>query len=452
MAKYGSIPDNLNFSHPNNIAGMTKITGRQTLYTYTAGPEGLLYKRIANMSEALQCGGVLFFDSTGRWLMYGRRNLQDALARRVVGVVAAVKPTTINSRSTYFDFKPIAAWDSLITREQGETPIDARGRKGGDFEAMHSDEVYFDGTKTVYAIGIVCGADEAYGHSHPVSRPPQDARYGGANALGTIAYMSTDVPMNVPFTRYMKDIAPKMLEQVPDELKAYYAGTFEPTLQLCNFGKEMPTIAVATYWRDGLLTDGYTITSKIFESDGSGEFMADGYTREPYNFYFEQSAGNGSSYNKETVVKKRKVRMVVRTGEKRAASQPLMDHFDFYSVTVPKNPATGVVQGLKIGELRDHHVYERSLVRGTRYATAPAAFENLAQFVCEYVDSNLAVDGRSPGSPKPEEATQVEQAANRILEEGQAMFNVFSRGTLIEYLTNFLNDWDAAAKKAAVGE
>lgn len=462
----------------NDSTGHVAIEGRTKLRIARDGPAGVLLKRVASIQEAVTLGGLYLYDVANpqKWYFVCGNTLLDALRTKQLGKCASGENDSSNS----------AQWD-LVGRKRwygsqkgyknhnGELVLSMiREYFGGDLYLRFGLRDYFGSTATVGALGIVTGASEGRGFSRV------------DDAL-THSYMATQVPMSVPFSRYLADIKASQLELVPADVRDYYARTFADAVAAYVDKDAKPTIAITTIWEGN--TEIAPVRWKPPKVGGENNYTALNLSGMPsyHNIktgirdkstlqypqdcvYQDVNVANPTNsfgvdvwskwnYDSEPargrdVTVGSYARVMTRIGH--AASplgsyQGIVHHGDDHPRDV-LGAQNGVVSGLQVGYLRDFHVLGRSLVGGQRYATAQANHEHLADLVIETLDDQLSAAAQDQTGVERAEADVESEAAQVLANEDPNVAPMYQRGTLSIHLARFSNLWDERAKALAKRE
>lgn len=442
-----------------STTGFTAVSGTQRLFTNPAGPAGVLYKRVSNLGEALECGGLFLYDlnAPGRWLFLVGRSLVKDIQARQIGTVASLKTYWANLRR-------IREWDGHLYgyQEQTQTVSVDRVAVGGVLMPSVEATAYFDAGRSVGLMGIVTGATDGRGQSHSVS--------SGFGA-GATSYMSSHVPMSVPLAKFLRDTKMVTVEAAPESVRGIYLETFEAALAAVNAEKKHPTLSVTTVW-DGVEEIGIPRIKmmKLFAEGAAGTpFTGTPFPTQPTLTYDDSLApptssgtianGWGPPYAPDAVPVVHST--LIFPGYTGAQGSEYDDYI--LSGTLVSKPGveimpkqTGTVENLNVGYLRDHHVLGRSLVGGLRYATEPPSHEKLAALVIESMDQisgdTARPDRTGPVLAKEDDASRV--LASSGAARGASFFSkapAFQQGTLIEELYAFSSTWDRFAENRALG-
>lgn len=458
--------------------GHTAVEGRSKLRIAQNGPAGVLLKRVASIQEAVTLGGLYLYDVADpkKWYFVCGNTLIDALRTKQLGKCPSgetdgdnrLQWDLIRRKRWYGSQKGYAGYNGGLVLSR------VREYFGGDLFLRFGLRNFFESTATVGALGLVTGASEGRGFSQ-------------IDGALTHSYMASQVPMNVPFSRYLADIEASQLELVPADVRDYYARTFNEAVAAYVDKDAKPTIAITTVWegrteiapvrwKPPKVGGGTTITALNVAGMPSYNYIKTGI-RDPSTLqypqdcvYEDRNVSNPTktfnvdvwsawNYNSEPA-KGRDVtvgsyaRLMTRIGH--AASplgsyQGIVHHGDNHPKDV-LGAQNGVVSGLHVGYLRDFHVLGRSLVGGQRYATAQANHEHLADLVIETLDDQLGAAAQGTTGAEREESDVENEASEVLANEDPKVAPMYQRGTLSIHLARFSNLWDERAKALAKKE
>lgn len=442
----------------STTVGLTRVSGAQRLFTCNTGPQGVLYKRVANIGEAMQCGGLFLFDigSPDKWLFLVGRTLVRDIKERRVGKVATLSQSWAN-------LIRIREWDGHMYGYQEQTQAVSLDRVtvGGVIMPTFDLMDYFASDRDLGAFGIVTGATDGRGQSHSV--------HSGFGP-GATSYMSSHVPMTVPLAKFLVDTKEVTIGAAPDVVKQVYRDTFDAAVEAVGAATIYPTIAVTTVW-DGTEEIGIPrveLRKQFAPGVTSSPFAGTPFTIAPTLTYDDPLApptssgtvanGYGAPYAPDAVPVVHAT--VLYPGYPGMSGSGYDDYV--MSGTLVSKPGvnirakqTGTVERLNVGYIRDHHVLARSLVGGNRYATEPASHEKLANLVIESMDlisgDTARPDRTDPVLAKADDASRV-LASSGAARSGSlfARAPAFQQGTLIEELYKFSSTWDRFAENEAL--
>lgn len=425
------------------------ISGQAKLVTVASAPEGILLKRVSSFAEAIDAGGLYMYqlDDPTRWMFVVGTSLEETIVRSELGKVTGPSED-LGSSSITLDRRYEGVW--LRDYEPAQPP---GGAHAADYKI-----VYFGGnvypklvaynyfTGPVGALAVVTGASCGYGTSKGSGH-----RYlfdGGAlPAVGGQSYMATIIPMNVKFSQFMRNIRQIALGRVPENLKEYYIDSFEDALATYGDADHRPTMAVSTHWIGAGLANGRMIEPRRYTVSGaiSSPYLA-GFTAEssPTGYY-----GSNATYAdfSETT----KYRVMLRPGYIGGGSlehRPYLDDDYVYGTAKEVPPATGKIEGVDVGLLRDSHVMYRSLVTGERYATLESVDDSFANFMVRTIDEwDYDTMSAAPIETGNSSAAEIEATAHNL--EGDVPRTVTQLGTLPNQISRFSRHWDAKAQALA---
>lgn len=464
----------------NDTTGHVAVEGRNKLRVVQNGPAGVLFKQISTLQEAVTLGGLYLYkiSDPAKWHFVCGTTLTEALALGRLGKIALGENDAQNNpqwdlfrrrrwHGHMKGYKPYG--NSLVLSKIYDYP-------GGDLYMRCGLKNFFDSTDTLGVLGIVTGATEGRG-------------YSALGATLTHSYMATQVPMNVPFSRYMTDIRASQLEAVPAKVRDYYDRTFDEALAAYVDRDSKPTVAITTIWEGN--TEIAPVRWKPLKQTATRPYgsalnlggMPDKYhirsgIRDPRALRYPQDAvyddidvpnatgglGVGAwaswEYTAEDpargrdTIKGSSARLMTRAGHawsRNGSYQGIIHVGDPHPKDV-LGMQNGEVSGLKVGYLRDFHVLGRSLVAGQRYATAQANHEHLADLVIETLDDQLGAAAREAEDDTRDVAGAEDELTETLANEDPAVAPMYQRGTLSIHLARFSNLWDTRAKALAKKE
>lgn len=438
----------------SSTSGQTVLTGTTNCVTLADQPQGVLLRRVGNISEALSVGGLYLYeegDPSNWWFAVGL-TLVDFLDRKKIGKVESRGVSGV-------------VWQMIRrVRDFGSKPYSTGNNAtiGGDLHPVYGEADQFAG-KNVVALGLVSGATEGRGRS---TAP------GGYVA---VSYMSTLVPMNGTFAQFISSPAVKAraLELVPNDLKGYYDRTFADTLDAYAGKNKKPSLAVTTFWngqnevgvpiaepRQVYVLGAYprSLDNNIYWPEGISGLNANGG--------FDGTVGSatlawnleGSSFSGSPINESEQVSPKVR--EMELIGRPHLWPAGWQGPVIIAPGATttfgdkqvGEVGGMKVGYLRDFHVLKRSLVDGMRYALDDSSEGDLPAMINKTFGDPFDASRVPTTSAAGQEAT-LENQLNDILVADVGRNRIMQqRGSLPEEIERFNDAWDAAAKALAKAE
>lgn len=458
--------------------GHAAVEGRTNLRIAQDGPAGVLLKRIASIQEAVTLGGLYLYDVANpqKWYFVCGSTLLEALRMKQLGKCPSGE--TDNSNNLQWDLMRRKRWygtqKGYVGYNGGLVLSRVREFFGGDLFLRFGLRNYFGSTATVGALGIVTGASEGRGFSQ-------------IDGALTHSYMATQVPMNVPFSRYLADIKASQLALVPADVRDYYARTFDAAVAAYVDKDAKPTIAITTVWegrteiapvrwKPPKVGGGTNVSALNLPGMPSYHYIKTGIRdlstlRYPQDCVYEdrdvsnpanaRGVDTWSNWNYDSEPARGRdvtvgsyARVMTRIGH--AASplgtyQGIVHHGDNHPREV-LGAQNGVVSGLQVGYLRDFHMLGRSLVGGQRYATAQANHEHLADLVIETLDDQLGASAQDQTGVEREESDVEGEAMEVLANEDPKVASMYQRGTLSIHLARFSNLWDERAKALAKKE
>lgn len=474
--------------------GQTILAGRNTLVTITGGPEGVLLKRIRNFSDAVDCGGVLLYqaDDPSRWQWYIGETLIEMMKLKKLGRRSRMISGSDRIGDSAYPVANNRKKGSVVVTRLGadDKPIVKRRKEiyGGDIWPRLIEDNYFPDGRKVIALGVVTTATEGYGISKvgtdfPGNWSAPRAEYPD----GGLAYMATKVAIGKTFSEYMGKVKAAALARTPNEARSYYSGTYDAVLAVFRDKDTQPFLTINTYWLNGALIDNIVarpVTHEFEPLYGSSVPPGAGLGLNMASFPSSDGVLDDGPGQETVTVKNQIVRVMIIPGvwyQQDEFPVPFMDFFSNYCAFERVPNMTGVVSGLKVGELRDAHVMLRSLgVNQERFASDPPGHADLAALVKSqlfdpfdgmddsissitgelgYLDEatqkphvNTPADTQNgtgvPATPTAgviSYADQLQDWYGRL----RKVRNVYSRANLPILLEDFSAAWDAAARAKA---
>lgn len=446
--------------------GVNPIPGTASLVTVVGGPEGILLKRVANLQEAINCGGLLLRNSTSQqWMFYVGNTLTKVISSDSLGKVLTWPNVVRDSAHEQIDLSLVEAWrGGHIDQQKDGTEFDDWTCPGYEFKAKMIAAPFFATDVALQAFGVVCSASDGSGVSHPASL--DHGTFGDtlpAYVGEGMGYMSTEVPLNETFKSFFERIKPAQVAKIPDNLKEHYTATYEEVMAATSYKELRPTTAVCTYWKSSALWSGavfspldvtapmgshahgdgirvldYSAWNTLLQVNSKREFMGPSATSPGYDRY---------QHPQTRIDFAAKHRYDVRPGEVDNAVTGLADltYQTRYCAKVRDMvPGVGKVAGLNVGLLRDLHVLKRSKVDEQRFALEPANYASIGALVN---DSVVQFNGSLDLSTFDTASPTLIQAALTALPQivSSESTSIFSRGTLPYMIERFSNAWDEAA-------
>lgn len=442
----------LDFEH---TTGQTLVSGQTRLVTKTAlqAPEGLLLKRVASFQEAVDAGGLFLYSKTNptRWMFVIGKTLHRVLAANKLGIVSAFKRPV---GDVAFKYKPVPKYAGYgVARDSFGNDAMYQTDPGGDFEIILSDMAYF-GQSAVGALGIATGAEDGFGVSNAMSSglsAVNGSLPSAAPAVG-IGFAASIIPMNAPFSTFMRKARPALVAAAPSDIRKYYERTFEAVLAAYAEKDSKPTISVHTHWLGASITTPFMPKPKVVDTavTVNGVYFWAQSTNTSYAGRKTGSiaGGDAGSAGAYTQRSSQKYRFIVRPGFYGATvtTHPLMEDWWDHSEKTQMSSPTGTVGALKVGVLRDGQLLKRSLVDLQLYASQPSSHADLAQLVNETIDSFEFDQGDLPTGATLAEAIQ---QSDLLMSLESTTGNIYQLGTLPVHITKFNTAWDQAAKALA---
>lgn len=439
-----------------DTTGQTLVAGQTRLVTKSDAPEGLLFKRISNFQEAVDCGGLFLYSKTtpAKWMFIVGTTLHRVLKDNKLGIVSTIART---ADDVLFKYKPVGKYaGNELGKDNSGVEQGYKTDRGGDFEIILTDVHYF-GKDDVGALGVATGAEEGFGISQArsVGFNVVNGSLPNNKASTGIGYVASIIPMNAPFSTFMTKVKPALLAEVPSAIRSYYERTFNQVLAAYSGKDSKPTISINTHWVGGSIATP-NMPKPILKDTAVAingiSFWAQSTHAASYKGWESVSFSGKALSNATTFDLKstQKYRFICRAGFRGAneTTHPLMEDHWACSEKVPLSSPTGLVGQLKVGVLRDGQLLKRSLVDKVLYADTPSSHADLAALVNETLD----VFEFDQGALKTD-ATLSEATAEADLLLGPdttgATGNIYQVGTLPLHITAFSNAWDAAAKALA---
>lgn len=427
-------------------AGQTVISGATRLVTNGDLPEGMLFRRIVDLQEAVNCGGLLLYTGTRWWFAVGS-TLAKALASETLGKVGV--------RNAPYDIVVKNGWKG---RDRYYNSAGTLNRiveyPGGDVYKRVSLGNFFSAGDTVTALGIVTGADIGEGRSDGWS------------------FCATRVPMVTTFESFIRGTKHVTIEAAPESIRGYYERTLDTAIVASALGKSQPTIAVTTAWKGKYLSRAPTYAPEVISTTSVGGNALD--ARFPYADAKMYPGSVPSSYipdangvtlfnyaltedsTKTTRNEYARARRMDRSGY---AGSPFSTYKGWVLDDIPasglQEAQVGEVNGLKVGFLRDYHVLKRSMVDNQRFALDVATQKTIAEFVNSTIDDQR-ISEDAPVVPTVANSTTIAEAlseAGTLLDSRDFdSSSAWQTGTLIPALLKFDRVWDVQAKNLAESE
>lgn len=447
------------------IAGTTRLCRADTV-----GPQGVLYKRITSLQDAVDCGGLLLINPAGRWIFYCGDTLRAALGASLIG-------KTVSNPSGRTNIEINKSLETVSKYSGNPSYSDGTGRmtviKSGISVDVVKDYVdYFAANDVVNCFGIVTAATRGHGVSHGVEWYRSALR-----AADGYAFMATDTAMNVTLQRYLADAKTAIISGLRSEVRGYYAAVYDSVAAL-DLSK--PCISAVTCWLNGDLAPAPIVgnTEYLATNDttwnnfqpptatpwgstpgtypnwaavGAAATLTRQYSGNipginvGSNMYFTwiPDPGNTSADGEHKVL----IAASLGLHESETPLLPCVTKMLGDTITGLAPSPVGSIGTYQVGVLRDAHVFGRSLIDGVRYANGANGFANLAAFV----NSTFGTI-RPAGVIRPEAITS-DAAALTYMPNPEYIdslaANAFSAGQLPLALERFNARLDDAAKTYA---
>jgi len=466
LANFG-VANELSFDF---LPGFVLVPGHTDLYTCATGPEGVLYKKITSLSDALECGGLAIFDqamvpswmgagpANGRrqWRFFVGDMLRYILQRKLLNKKAAIEA------GHALHWNPIKAFNGEKRYSNTTDPASAYCWDdvfyGGEFEANPTLIDYFASSQQLCAIGIITGAETGYADSHALSASlgAIGGPGGAVNPTSTIGFMASIVPMDVPFSKFATDVKQAMIALAPADLQQYYTATFADVLAAFPQKDDRPTISIPTFWADGALTNGAQQKPKIFQGDSGApvKWVTDLVDNPPPGGWYSRSIGPGSypppAVSKDVPVQWRTKFRAGHWAKAGSTVMPMMDIDTFFCDSIPLPKLVGKVGGLDIGSLRDGHVLKRRLIDGLAFSSEVATQTTLDQVINPFIDQwSIATDDMTHGVQPPVTEADIDGVLTGAMASSKLTASVYCLGTLPIIMEAFSDVWDSTAKSYA---
>lgn len=439
------------------VAGMTRLV------TVQGAPEGLLFKQVTSIQDAVACGGIMLYDEVdAHYIVLTGNSMLSAIKDGTLGDVLAMA-----SAPTALKITPVDKWRyGRVFTQLGGGIKDMR--KPGLLIETGTPVVkkFFKVSRQLHVYGVVVSSTDGMIISHPADDDLgvfglPAACYGVVEPIAAIGFITTEVPINEPFAAYFNRVLPKALEAIPADLQAYYTATYVATMDAAAYKADHPTVAVTTYWKNGLLWSGEVASARdvvisaeaFFESFRSTQYVSPELNLRLYAS--DVTSANYNVYSSPDVneVRPGKCRIDLRPGSYHpsVSKYPMLGFRSALStkerdLTVP----SGEVGGLKAGVLKDLHVLKRSLIDKVLFADVVSPFANLGELVNDtYTDFGAPEIVTSTIFSTPASALADARPISRAVDARPLC--IFSRGTLPALLESFSRAWDEAAKANAQG-
>jgi len=478
---YGLLPIP-NYTRP---VGAVSAPGTTSLFSLPNGPEGLLYKDISSIEEAVAHGGLMIFrPSDGEFIFYAGDTLKQALAHDLLGKAVIRKdPRTDVWTDTVYKSK--ANWTHWLYPSPGGTTDDAtrwlyRAALGFKRHSEYYD--HFAANADVRMFAIVTGATRGHGVKTGYAwQLPQGKGYTRTAAPG-YSFMATDTPMNRSFGTLLTAKKDPILETRPTEIRNYYAGTFDAAV--ATVGAARPTISAITTWVGAALCATPTVVPTTWFGNfdlNTAYWVSDGYGKTP-SFLSGKTLialktsleweKRGPAFNSPTgypAVAHSDSRPTSSPGDGSAAVLypytsvsfdrtlglyladtpvlPAMSADRFDEVTFTRLPGYGVLEGYQLGAYRDAQLLKRSLVDQLLFANEIDMYGTLMEYVHSSIVGNV--------DATPIDTTTIDEAAataelNALLTTSQNLYNsdAFGCGTFAIEMDGFIRHWDQLTRAA----
>jgi len=447
--------------------GITPLSGHVNLVSVVNAPAGLLLRRVSSITEALGCGGVMLYEhSTGKSLCYFGVTAYNAVSKNKFGKI--YQYTSANQFS--YTARSDGHWPTRTGRYHDlPTPTSYERTKSAGLMIQHGTPVLTDyfatvGTEIVI-LGILCGADEGMIQSHPTDGAfPWIIRGHSGLAMRAdpkvaLGYCASRVRINAPFSDYFFKNKSTAMSLIPSDLQKYYESSYSAAMSGFAYKDVLPTIGVATFWEDRVLSPGrmqastvvpYEVVSHLnsyacavnappeVRAACSAVITADPTFNSGANVMYTLPSENG------------KLSVYIPGG--RYINDPDIPYLDSCSHLFGGTEyalATGEMSGLKAGVLRDGHLLGRSLVDGLRYSDEASQYPAIGPFVAACIPVDSTATSAAFGAVIDEETAREYNLQVETQPAVPESPSIYSRGTLGPLLEMFSSEWDVQAELAA---
>lgn len=464
---------------------LTAVAGTTSLYRGGPGlPEGVLFKRISDMQDALDCGGLMVLDVDGmnnvhtgtKWVFYVGKTFRDALANDLVGSIA--------SPSASPSFIPTPELPNVIdytyTTNGGFYQSGAGMLPGlaGDHAFTYTSK----GAQVVWSVGywyafrpqttlqlwgVVSGATRGCG-----SRGASTFD-NGENRIVTdnYSFMATDTPMEVTFTKFLMDCKAKVLLDIESNVREYYAAVYDAT---AANRLTKPTVSAVTAWKEGQLcriphssdallyreeaefTNRYNINTQFGVTKTSSP--KDRGTHYPTVASGPADRhGGGNNYPHTTLFRSA---MLGRYHDSAPHLPLLVEPSVYLPSTIETTPAvTGKIGAYRPGKLRDGHLMCTALVDDISQEDVPGVYNTISEMVTgsyfqlrKYGTSNRVLHtADSPGATEASALAEANAAMSfdSAIQAASSVRDAFAAGSIVEQTEQFIVALDVAARNYA---
>lgn len=444
-------------------ADMIQVPGTTNLYTGGPGmPEGMLFKRIRNLDDAVACGGLLILDDTGmrnahagtQWVFYVGDTLKQAMSAELLGYMSV---TTGNPSFTQIPLLTNKATYVYTTTEGASlagVEESTHTATGYAVNRVYGDRYVFLTYTTLNLWGIVTTASRGMG-----SKRVRTATVNGSIATtDNYGFMASDTPMSVTMTQFLLNHKTAFLNTIDEDVRGFYASAYDAAA--ANRLRK-PTLAAVTAWRNGDLCPipmhgDYIVHKEKAQVDGT--FYVDllnpvrvaaatargGYS--PTVTTPDSGPTSGGNNYPETPF-----HLKGAIGRRMGSSSfpALLQPETYFATVVPTvAAATGAVGAYKVGMLRDSHLLGRLSTGAPSLTVGPEIHPNLAS----YINSAYMTMRSSPVSNLASADTELEvEAAFTAMNSQNASdySNAFTYGEIVGEIEHFVATWDSMAKAYA---
>lgn len=238
------------------------------LYTIPSAPEGVLFKQVSNLTEALDSGGLMMIDAAkpSKWMFLVGKSLVAAIQAGRLDLQTDVKRVAPHFKAQF------------PNRLNGVYIANGAVYQGFEIEPFLVDYSYFGPTDSVLLCGVACSATEGVGYSDfpafmtdtiAASRflMSTELKIDAVTDMRALSYMSTEIEMATTFADYMTKVKLAAIDRAPEDVRSYYERTFDQTLATYDRRLSRPSISIPTFWLNGFLA---TVNAKILGSTMPG--------------------------------------------------------------------------------------------------------------------------------------------------------------------------------------